>query len=37
MYIFIKIFLRQIYSRGFHIFKLKNLKIIYDFYFQCLD
>jgi hypothetical protein len=36
MYIFIKIFLRQIYSYGFHIFKLNNLKIIHDLYSQCL-
>ena len=37
MYIFLwKYFSRQIYSRGFHIFKLNNLKVIHDLYSQCL-
>ena len=36
MYIFMKCFLKQIYSYGFHFFKLNNLKVIYDLYFQCL-
>ena len=33
MYIIIKLFLKQIYSYGFYIFKFNNLKIIYDLYF----
>jgi hypothetical protein len=36
MYIFMKVFLRQIYSCGFHIFKLNNLKVIHDLYSQHL-
>ena len=31
-----KVFLRQIYSYGFCILKLKNLKVIHDLYSQCL-
>ena len=31
-----KVFLRQIYSYSFHIFKLNNLKVIHDLYSQCL-
>ena len=36
MYTFIKIFLRQIYSYNFYIFKLNNLRVIYDLYSQDL-
>ena len=36
MYIFMKVFSRQIYSYGFHISKLNKLKGINDLYFQCL-
>ena len=36
MYVFIKVFSRQIYSYGFHISKLNNLKVIHDLYSQCL-
>jgi len=36
MYMFMKIFLRQIYSYGFYIFKLNNLKVIHDLYSQYL-
>ena len=35
-YIFIKVFSRQIYSYGFHIFKLNDLKVIHNLYCQCL-
>jgi hypothetical protein len=31
-----KVFLRQIYSYGFYIFKFNNLKVIYNLYFQYL-
>ena len=31
-----KVFSRQIYSYGFCILKLNNLKVIHDLYFQCL-
>ena len=31
-----KVFSKQIYSYDFHIFKLNNLKVIYDLYSQCL-
>jgi len=33
---FIKVFSRQIYLYGFHIFKLKNLYVIHDLYSQYL-
>ena len=36
MYMFMKIFSRQIYSCGFYIFKLNNLKVIHDLYSQYL-
>ena len=36
MYIFMKVFLRQIYSYNFHFFKPNNLKVIHDLYSQCL-
>ena len=36
MYIFMKVFLRQIYSYNFHFSKLNNLKVIHDLYFQYL-
>ena len=36
MYIFIKVFLRQIYSYNFHIYKLNNLKVIDNLYSQYL-
>jgi len=36
MYIFMKLFSRQIYSYNFHISKLNNLKVIDDLYSQCL-
>ena len=36
MCIFIKCFLKQIYSYNFHFFKLNNLKVIHDLYSQCL-
>ena len=36
MYIFMKVFSRQIYSYNFHICKLNNLKVINDFYSQYL-
>ena len=32
----LKVFSRQIYSCDFHIFKLNNLKVILDLYFQYL-
>ena len=31
-----KVFSRQIYSYGYHISKLNNLKVIHDLYSQCL-
>ena len=31
-----KVFLRQIYLYNFYFFKLNNLKVIYDLYYQCL-
>jgi hypothetical protein len=38
MYLFLwKYFSRQIYSYGFHISKLNNLKIIHDLYFLMFD
>jgi hypothetical protein len=37
MYIFIKVFLRQIYSYSFYISKLNNLKIIHDFIFPMFN
>ena len=36
MYIFMKVFLRQIYLYSFYISKLNNLKVIQDLYSQCL-
>ena len=36
MYIFMKVFSRQIYLYGFHISKLNNLKVIHDLYSQYL-
>jgi hypothetical protein len=36
VYFLWKYFLRQIYSYGFHISKLNNLKVIHDLYTQCL-
>jgi len=37
MYTFIKLFLRQIYSYIFYIYKLNNLKVIDDFIFSMFD
>jgi hypothetical protein len=36
MYVFMKVFSRQIYSYGFHISKLNNWKVIHDLYSQYL-
>jgi hypothetical protein len=36
VYFLWKYFSRQIYSYGFHIFKLNTLKVIHDLYSQCL-
>jgi hypothetical protein len=37
VYFYESIFSRQIYSYGFHIFKLNNLKVIHDFIFSMFD
>ena len=31
-----KVLFKKIYSYGFHLFKLNNLKVIHDLYSQCL-
>jgi hypothetical protein len=36
MYIFMKVLFKTIYSYGFHISKLNNLKGIHELYSQCL-
>jgi hypothetical protein len=37
MYTFIKVFLKQIYSYNFYIFKLNKLRVIHDLYSQGFD